>query len=133
MYFTYVLRSTSSGRFYIGQTQDVVARVARHNAGGCVSTRGKGPWELVWSKEFVTRAEAVQEEARLKRMKSSSFLGWLMDTAHNAGWNDRRSICTDRQKARPVRSVSATIHRVCYRITTTGVVAVTPLHSTRQK
>ena len=78
MYHTYILRSRSSGRFYIGQTDDLDARVARHNSGGCDATRGRGPWELVWSQSFATRSEAVRMERGIKSRKSREFIEALI-------------------------------------------------------
>lgn len=79
MYHVYILRSITSGRFYIGQTHDLDARLARHNAGGCVATRGKGPWELLHARRFETRTEAMAEERRLKGMKSRDYLLRMID------------------------------------------------------
>ncbi|MFL6438789.1 MAG: GIY-YIG nuclease family protein [Terriglobales bacterium] len=65
-YFVYVLRSASSGKIYIGQTADVEKRVSQHNDPSCRRTlhpkRNLGPWKLVNSEEFVTRAEAMVRE-----------------------------------------------------------------------
>ena len=78
MFFVYILRSVSTGQFYIGSTGDVAARVARHNSGGSTFTRRKGPWELVWSQAFHTRGEAVKEESRLKRRKDRAYIERLI-------------------------------------------------------
>ncbi len=73
-YFVYIIQSLSNGRFYIGQTHDVLARLQRHNAGGCTATRNKGPWVLRAVRQFHSRAEAIAEERRLKATKSSLYL-----------------------------------------------------------
>ena len=49
MFFTYVLLSEKSGKFYVGHTEDLTARLDRHNNGFVVSTRNKGPWKIVYS------------------------------------------------------------------------------------
>ena len=46
MFFTYILESTSTGRFYIGQTSDLEARLGRHNAGKNRSTKSGIPWRV---------------------------------------------------------------------------------------
>jgi predicted GIY-YIG superfamily endonuclease len=52
-YWTYILRSESSGRYYCGSTGDLENRVRQHNDPGfkASQTTGKfqGPWELIWS------------------------------------------------------------------------------------
>jgi len=32
MHFVYILQSEKTGKYYVGQTEDVQARLARHNA-----------------------------------------------------------------------------------------------------
>ena len=76
-FYLYVLRSASTGRFYIGHAGDVARRLAEHNSQRVISTRNRGPWELVYSEEFATRSEAAQRERALKRMKSHAWLEQL--------------------------------------------------------
>ena len=68
-YHVYVLQSETSGRLYIGQTQDLFRRLQEHNSGQSESTRGRGPWRLYGQKAFKSRKHAVQFELRLKRLK----------------------------------------------------------------
>ena len=68
----YILESETSGRLYIGQTNDLNDRVRRHNAGMNISTRNRGPWKLLFAKQFISRAEAVSCEKKLKSMKNST-------------------------------------------------------------
>ncbi len=72
-YYAYILRSLKSGRYYTGSTQDILARLERHNQGRTTATRGKGPWEVVHSEEFETRAEAVNRENEIKGKKSNDI------------------------------------------------------------
>ncbi|TAE90826.1 MAG: GIY-YIG nuclease family protein [Verrucomicrobia bacterium] len=61
----------TKGRYYIHATEDLTARVARHNTGMVHSTKRLGlPLVLVASREFPTIAEALTEERRLKRWKN---------------------------------------------------------------
>ena len=68
-YFAYVLHNPE-GRYYIGQTSDLRLRLRRHNEGRVFWTKGRGPWELLASKEFSTRGQAVREEKKLKALKN---------------------------------------------------------------
>jgi putative endonuclease len=77
-YYVYILESNSSGRLYIGQTQNIENRVNEHNEGMTKSTKGKGPWKLLHSKVFETRTEAMVFERKLKNWKSSlRVLEWI--------------------------------------------------------
>ena len=66
MFHVYVLRSTKTGRRYVGSCEDIAERVRRHNSGHSNSTRSGTPWILVHSESFPTRAEAVQRERYYK-------------------------------------------------------------------
>ena len=69
-FYVYILES-DQGYCYIGQTKDLQERLARHNSGRNKSTKNKGRWEIVVSRGFGSRSEAVQMETKLKKMKNS--------------------------------------------------------------
>jgi putative endonuclease len=55
---------------YVGWTNDLDARLAKHNAGaGAKSTRGR-VWVLLYAERYNTRAEAMSREWALKRDKA---------------------------------------------------------------
>jgi putative endonuclease len=67
--FVYVLGSLHRGRVttYVGWTNDIERRLAKHNAGtGARSTRGR-IWVLLHFESFETRNEAMSREWHLKR------------------------------------------------------------------
>ena len=66
MYFTYVLYSPAFDRIYVGQTNDIKTRVAKHNQGLVRSTKSFVPWNLIYFEKFPTRSEAMQREKQLK-------------------------------------------------------------------
>jgi len=74
MFFTYVIQSTSTSRLYIGQTNDLQARINKHNSDKNFSTKNKGPWKLVFFKEFLLRKDAMAFEKKLKSFKNSTYL-----------------------------------------------------------
>ncbi len=78
-YWVYVLESTSTGHFYVGQTQDLADRVRRHAEGRVAATRGRGPWRLVYSERVSTRSAAVARERQIKARKSRNFILGLRD------------------------------------------------------
>jgi len=69
-FYTYILESATHNKLYIGQTSDLKKRIERHNNGGSLYTRGKGPWNLIFSVEFSTRTEAILLEQKLKNSKN---------------------------------------------------------------
>jgi len=50
-FYTYILRSQTTGRFYVGHTESLSKRIAEHN-NRTVSIRNRGPWELVYRDRF---------------------------------------------------------------------------------
>ena len=77
--FVYVLGSFHKGRYisYVGWTNDVTQRLAKHNNGtGARSTRGRA-WMLLHTEPFQTRNEAMSREWHLKRDRA--FRKKLMD------------------------------------------------------
>jgi putative endonuclease len=76
MFWVYILQNPT-GRFYIGQTDDLSIRLANHNRTDKISgkyTRKNGPWTLVWSEPHPTRSGAMERERQIKSMKSASWI-----------------------------------------------------------
>ena len=77
MYYVYIIESETSGIFYKGSTGDYLKRLLQHNEGINEYTRSKGPWKLIFVREFASRAEAIAEEKRLKKC-NKTYLQWLI-------------------------------------------------------
>ncbi|MCX5750980.1 MAG: GIY-YIG nuclease family protein, partial [Candidatus Saganbacteria bacterium] len=69
--YLYILKSEKDGRFYIGQTSDLIERMAAHTRGSVKSTKNRRPLELVFFKSFNSKSEAMREENRLKCYKKT--------------------------------------------------------------
>ncbi len=66
-FFVYILEC-ADGSLYVGSTDDLVLRLARHNSGkGASWTAQRGPVTLVYSEPHSTRATAEARERQLKR------------------------------------------------------------------
>jgi putative endonuclease len=66
--FVYLLRC-ADGTFYCGWSTDPERRLRQHQAGTASRyTRRRLPVELVYTREFETRSEAMREEIRIKRL-----------------------------------------------------------------
>jgi len=84
-YYTYILQSVSSGKLYIGQTNNLSRRIALHNSNQVLSTKHKGPWELIFYKEFAERSETVRLETMLKRWKNKErIFSWVSKQAEKS-------------------------------------------------
>lgn len=69
--YTYLLRC-ADGSLYCGWTNDLVKRLAAHNAGtGGRYTRSRLPVELVWYTVSETKQQAMRLEARIKQLRHS--------------------------------------------------------------
>jgi putative endonuclease len=78
IFSVYILQSTTTKRFYIGQTKDVQTRLAYHNANFSKSLKNRGPWELVHREQYATRSEAVRREHQIKSWKDRDMIERLV-------------------------------------------------------
>ncbi len=81
-YYVYILRSLKDGRYYIGSTSDVNARLNFHNAGKQRSTKHRIPFELVYQEELIDKTTALKREKQIKNYKGGeAFKHLLRDVA----------------------------------------------------
>ena len=73
-YYSYVLKSTSTGRLYKGHCSNLNIRLNQHNAGHTISTKPFIPWEIAYFEEFDTREEAIKREKYFKTAAGRRFL-----------------------------------------------------------
>ena len=76
MHFVYGIQSGRTGRVYIGQSEDIEARLLMHNARRVISTREDVPWFVLKTESFPTQSAARWQERRLKRSRGTR-LKWL--------------------------------------------------------
>ena len=74
MAFLYILQSETTGRFYIGSTNDLNRRLLEHARNHTPSTRNRGPWKPVYQESFPSLSEARQRESEIKRWKSARMI-----------------------------------------------------------
>ncbi|MCR4333969.1 MAG: GIY-YIG nuclease family protein [Patescibacteria group bacterium] len=75
----YILESLSSGKYYIGHTNDLERRFSEHNDASRHGWSNKyAPWKIMYSADYSTRAEAMKEEKRLKSFKNKESLARLI-------------------------------------------------------
>jgi len=72
IFYTYIIKSEKDGRFFYGQTSNLLRRLNQHNKGLEEATRSNRPWVLIAYQEFGTRAGAMSLERRLKALNSKT-------------------------------------------------------------
>ena len=80
----YILQSETTNRFYIGCAEQPSSRLSEHQRGQTKSTRGRGPWVLVYQEHFDTLSAARQREQQLKRWKSHRLIQELITRSKSA-------------------------------------------------
>ena len=71
--YVYLLRSSSTGRFYVGWTTDIKRRLEEHNMGKSQYTRSRGPWKLIGYETYLNSESAKERERKLKHNPKSLF------------------------------------------------------------
>jgi putative endonuclease len=66
MFYIYVIRSTKDKRWYTGLTQDLRKRFKEHNNNKIFSTKGRGPFEIVYYEACINEQDAQIREKYLK-------------------------------------------------------------------
>jgi len=77
----YILQSQSTDRFYIGCADNPLVRLSEHQRGQAVSTRGRGPWTLLYQEHFDTLSQARRRERQLKNWKSHRSIQELINVS----------------------------------------------------
>jgi putative endonuclease len=74
----YILRSKSSGRYYVGMSENPERRLEFHNTKEKGFTSRYRPWELVFARTFATKEEALVVERKIKSWKSRTMIERLL-------------------------------------------------------
>ena len=74
MYYTYVLQSKKSSRFYTGYTTDLRKRLKEHNENVSGYTKGRGPYILIYYEACLSEKDAKARELYLKTGKGKRYL-----------------------------------------------------------
>jgi putative endonuclease len=83
MYYVYVLRIKASGRYYIGQTQNLAKRLEKHSLGKTKSVKNRGEFALVYTEQCFSRAQAMRREKQIKAYKGGNAFKKLLE-----GWDE---------------------------------------------
>ncbi len=73
MHYVYILESLDGLHYYTGQTRDLEARLARHNAGEVLHTSKFRPWRIKSFLGFADESRAIAFEQYLKSGSGRAF------------------------------------------------------------
>jgi len=65
-FYTYVLISEMDNHFYIGWTDNLIARYKKHENGSVKATKYRRPLHLVYYEACLTKSKAISREKQLK-------------------------------------------------------------------
>ena len=74
MHYVYILRSTKDGKWYTGCAEDLRKRFSDHNDGKVLSTKGRGPFELIYYEASLNTEDAFAREKYLKSGMGKRYL-----------------------------------------------------------
>jgi len=77
-YWVYVLEN-KNGRWYIGQTNNLELRIAKHNNQKVKSTKNRGVWKLIYKEKVESRSEALRKEEYLKSGAGRKYLKEILE------------------------------------------------------
>ncbi len=81
-YFTYVLKSRKDGRLYTGYTHQLQKRLNEHNNGLNRSTKGRGPFDLIYFEACLSKTAAIKREKQLKSGYGKRYLKNRLDASY---------------------------------------------------
>ena len=81
MAFVYILEN-KLGRYYVGSTLDMRARLRHHVGGYTPSTRRLGTVHLVLHQEYKTLAEARSVERKLKKLRRKDYIRKIIEQGY---------------------------------------------------
>jgi len=73
-FYTYVLMSEADGELYTGVTDNLVRRLAQHNAESVSSTKSRVPLKLIYFEACLQKEDAYRREKYLKTGMGKRYL-----------------------------------------------------------
>ena len=78
MYYTYILESDKTGKWYYGSTADLRRRLFEHNNKKVTSTKSGIPWKVIYAEKFNTKTEAQLREKHFKNTRNKAYLSRVL-------------------------------------------------------
>src|ERR1043165_3056895 len=80
LFIVYILYSESKHRYYVGETDNLIARMKAHLSGISRYTAIAKDWIVVYTEEHPTRTHAIRRERQIKSMKSRKYIEELIQS-----------------------------------------------------
>lgn len=74
MTYVYILQSIKTSRWYTGATNNLRKRFKEHNDNSVHSTKGKGPFQLIYYEACLNQGDAFAREKHLKSGPGKKYL-----------------------------------------------------------
>lgn len=74
MFYTYVIQSAKSHRWYTGSTEDLRKRLKQHNDKKSTWTKNNVPWQLIYYEACLNEEDARSREKYLKTGMGKRYL-----------------------------------------------------------
>jgi putative endonuclease len=71
---TCIIQSETTGKWYYGHNEHPKIIFEQHNSGRNKSTKSGIPWQLIFLREFASKKEAVNFEAKLKKLRNKEYI-----------------------------------------------------------
>ncbi|HAW52874.1 MAG TPA: excinuclease ABC subunit C [Flavobacteriales bacterium] len=81
-FFTYIIYSSITDRYYIGVTSNISERLAKHNTNHKGYTGNANDWILEYYEEFQNKTFALKREKQLKSWKSRERIKELISKSY---------------------------------------------------
>ena len=73
-WYTYVIKSLKDNKWYTGITNDLRKRFKEHNLNRVASTKGRGPFEMIYYEACLDKNDAAIREIYLKTGMGKRYL-----------------------------------------------------------
>ena len=87
MYYIYILKSTKDGKLYVGYSNNVKRRFAKHNAGKIKVTRNRRPFKLIYYEAYLNQQDATEREKYFKTGWGRTHLKKVLSNYREKGSN----------------------------------------------
>ena len=74
MMYTYILKSNKDGKWYTGCTNDLRKRFKMHETNRVTSTKGRGPFKIIYYEACIDREDAYRREKYLKSGPGKQYI-----------------------------------------------------------
>jgi putative endonuclease len=74
MYYVYVIQSIKDSNLYVGYTEDLKARLQKHNDGQVDSTMYRRPFKMIYYEACINQQDALHREKYLKTTYGKRYI-----------------------------------------------------------